>query len=202
MLAAEVLAETVIEVTGDGHQSLSWPGHGFRLTVPAGAFAAGTTISLAVKFILRGEFELPDNCQLLSAIFWIKASQLFNREVTLHLHHNAIMESEAQCSQYKFVAGRCSQPDLPYKLVLREGGVFNPHTHEASITVRQFSFYAIVGDEASELFYMGQAFYRPGEGVYVWKVDYVITKYIPTLVEVRCSDGWLSFCLTKVTLLS
>ena len=57
MLAAEVLAETVIEVTGDGHQSLSWPGHGFRLTVPAGAVPMGTTISLAVKSILTGDFE-------------------------------------------------------------------------------------------------------------------------------------------------
>ena len=198
MLAAEVLAETVIEVTGDGHQSLSWSGHGFRLTVPAGAVPKGTTISLAVKSILTGEFDLPKSFQLVSAIFWIKASQLFSRDVTLHLHHCGVIGSEAQCSQYRFVAGRCSQPDLPYKLVLREGGVFNQHTHEASISVKEFSFYAVVGDEASELFYIGQAFYRSVEGMFVWKVDYVITKDMPSLIEVRCCHIWLSFFLTKV----
>ena len=201
MLAAEVLAETVFEVTGDGHQSLSWSGHGFRLTVPAGAVPAGTTISLAVKSILTGEFELPEKCQLVSAIYWIKASQRFNQNVILYLHHCAVIESEAQCSRYKFVAGRCSQPDLPYKLVLREGGVFSPHTHEASISVKQFSFYALVCDdlEASKLFYIGQAFYQPMKGIYVWQVDYVITKYIPSLVEVSCSHVWLSFFATNIT---
>ena len=201
MLAAEVLAETVIEVTGDGHQSLSWSGHGFRLTIPAGAVPVGSTIRLAVKAILTGEFDLPESFQLVSAIFWIKATQLFSRDVTLHLHHCGVIESKAQCSQYKFVAGRCSQPHLPYKLVLREEGVFTPHTREASISIKQFSFYAVVGDEASELFYNGQAFYQPVEGVYVWKVDYVITKDISSLIEVCGSYAWLSFCLTNVTLL-
>ena len=192
MLAAEVLAETVIEVTGNGHQSLSWPGHGFRLTVPAGAVPAGTTVSLAVKFILSGEFELPDSCQLVSAIFWIKASQPFNRDVTLHLHHCAILESEAQSSQYKFVAGRCSQPDLPYKLVLREGGVFTPHTREASISVKQFSFYAIVhnGDKVDfRPSYIGQVFYRPYKDVYVWQVDFAVTWNIPPLPAVSDNNG-------------
>ena len=187
MLAAEVLAETVIEVTGDGHQSLSWSGHGFRLTVPAGAVPAGTTISLAVKSILTGEFELPDTFQLVSALFWIKASQPFNHNVTLHLHHCAMIESKAQCSRYKFVAGRCSQPDLPYLLKIREGGVFTPHSQEASISVKQFSFNAVVTDdpEASNI-YIGQAFYRPVEGIYAWQFEYLITRNIPSLEEVRC----------------
>ena len=190
MLAGEVLAETVIEVTGDGHQSLSWPGHGFRLTIPAGAVVAGSTISLAVKSILTGEFELPDNFQLLSAIFWIKASQPFNHSVTLHLHHCAMIESEAQCRRYKFVAGRCSQSDLPYLLKIREGGIFTPHSQEASISVKQFSIYAIATDdpEASKV-YIGQAFYRPMQGIYGWQFDFLITQDIPSLQEVRCHHG-------------
>ena len=174
-------------MTGVGHQSLSWPGHGFRLTVPAGAVPADTTVSLAIKSILTGEFDLPENCQLVSAIFWINASQLFNRDVTLHLQHCVVIESEAQCSQYKFVAGRCSQPDLPYKLVLREGGVFTPHTREASISVKQFSFYAVahVGDKKdSRSIYIGQVFYRLYKGVYVWQVDFAITRGISPLSDV------------------
>ena len=196
MLAAEVVAETVLEVTGDGHQSLSWSGHGFRLTVPARAVPTGATISLAIKSLLSGEFELPDGCQLVSAIYWIKASQPFNKNVILHLHHCGVIKAEEQCSQYKFVAGRCSQPDLPYKLVKRDGGVITQHTHEASISVKQFSFNAVVSDENSELSYTGQAFYQPVEGVYVWQFAYVITKDIPSLVKV-CSYGWLSFCLNQ-----
>ena len=196
MLAAEVLAETVLEVTGDGHQSLSWSGHGFRLTIPAGAVPTGTTISVAIKSVLSGEFELPDSCQLASAIYWIKTSQPFNKNVILHLHHCGVIESEEQCSRYKFVAGRCSQPNLPYKLVPRDGGVFTQNTHEAFISVKQFSLYAVVSDENSELSYTGQAFYQPMEGVYVWQFAYVITNDIPSLVKV-CSYGWLSFYLNQ-----
>ena len=190
MLAAEVLAETVIEVTSDGHQSLSWSGHGFRLTVPAGAVPQGRTISLAVKSILNGEFELPDTFHLLSAIFWIKASQPFNQNVTLHLHHCAVIESEAQCGRYKFLAGRCSQPDLPYLLKIREGGVFTPHNQEASISIKQFSMYAVATDdpEASNV-YIGQAFYQPMQGIYGWQFDYLITRDIPSLQKVRCHHG-------------
>ena len=57
--------------------------------------------------------------------------------------------------------------------------------------MKQLSVYAVDGDEDSDLFYMGQAFYRPVEREYVWEFDYVITKEIPALVEVRYSCGWL-----------
>ena len=138
---------------------------------------------------------MPENCQLVSAIFWIKASQLFSSDVILHLQHCAVIESEAQCSQYKFVAGRCSQPDLPYKLVLREGGVFTPHTREASISVKQFSYYAVThhGDKAdSRSFYTAKVFYRPYKGLYVWQVDFVVVRDIPPLPDVSDTSSQLS----------
>ena len=176
---------------GDGHQSVSWSGHGFRLTVPAGAVPAGTTISLAVKSILDGEFDLPEDCHLMSAIYWIHASQLFERAVTLHLEHCAVIESEAECSEYQFLAGRCSQADLPYLLKMREGGVFTPHSYEASISVKQFSFYAIThfGRKRPPTSYIGRVFYQPFQGMYVWQMDYLVTRDIPSLLEVSlCHD--------------
>ena len=193
MLGAEVLAETVIEIMGDDHQSLSWSGHGFRLTIPAGAVPAGVTISLAVKSILNGEFELPEDCYLVSAIYWIHASQLFNHDVTLHLEHCAVIESEVECSEYQFVAGRCSQADLPYLLKIREGGVFTQHSYEASISVKQFSFYAVIrrGGRNRRSSYLGQVFYQPFQGEYVWQVDFVVTRCIRSLVAVSVFHGSL-----------
>ena len=193
VLGAEVLAETVLEISGGGHQSVSWSGHGFRLTVPAGAVPAGTTVSLAVKAILNGEFDLPPDCQLMSAIYWIHASQLFDRDVILHLEHCGVIESEAECSKYQFVAGRCSQADLPYLLKIREGGVFTPHSCEASISVKQFSFYAVTGPDGRSS-YCSQVFYQPFQGEYVWQVDFVVTKYIPILVKVSLVRCKLYYC--------
>ena len=196
VLGAEVLAETVLEISGNGHQSVSWSGHGFRLTVPSGAVPDGTTISLAIKAILYGEFDLPADCQLMSAIYWIHSSHLFNRDVILHLEHCGVIESEAECSEYQFVAGRCSQADLPYLLSIREGGVFTPHSYEASVSVKQFSFYAITrrgGRRNARASYLSQVFYQPFRGKYVWQVDFVVTRCIPSLVEVSHLDIWLLF---------
>ena len=203
VLGAEVLAETVLEISGDGHQSVSWSGHGFRLTVPAGAVPHGATISLAVKAILSGEFDLPSDCQLMSAIYWIHPSQLFDRDVILHLEHCGVIESEAECSEYQFVAGRCSQADLPYLLKIREGGVFTPHSYEASISVKQFSFYAIrhLGRRRNaRASYLSQVFYQPFQGEYVWQVDFVVTRHISSLVAVSVLHCWLLLYLMHVGL--
>ena len=82
----EEFASTVLEITGGKHQSVKWPGNGFWLTIPAGAVPEGTTISLAVRAFLVEGFQLPENCQLISAVYWIATSQRFEQEITLHLH--------------------------------------------------------------------------------------------------------------------
>ena len=179
----EELASTVLEITGGKHQSIKWPGNGFRLTVPAGAVPEGTTLSLAVRAFLAEGFQLPKNCQLISAIYWIAASQRFEEEITLHLQHCAVIQSDAECSQFKFIAGRCNQPEFPYQLKVREGGVFTPHSHEASISIKQFSIYGAVGEGDLSSYYWGQGFYRHEEDQ-SWILDYTLTRNVNSLVTV------------------
>ena len=184
--AVEELASTVLEITGGKHQSIKWPGNGFRLTVPAGAVPEGTTISLAVRALLAEGIELPKNCHLISAIYWIAASQHFAEEIILHLQHCAVIESNAQCSKLKFIAGRCNQPTFPYLLKMREGGVFTPHSHEASISIKQFSLYGAIheGEEDMSSYYWGQGFYQQSGQDQAWILDYTITCFIDSLVMV------------------
>ena len=109
----EELASTVLEITGGKHQSIKWPGNGFRLTVPAGAVPEGTTISLAVRAFLAEGFQLPENCQLISAIYWIAASQRFEEEITLHLQHCAVIKSDAQCSSSNSLQEDATSQNFP-----------------------------------------------------------------------------------------
>ena len=98
-----------------------------------------------------------------------------------------MIESEVECSEYQFVAGRCSQADLPYLLKIRERGTFTPHSYEASISVKQFSFYAVTHrakKRNARSSYLSQVFYHPYQGEYVWQVDFVVTRCIRSLVEV------------------
>ena len=179
----EELASTVLEITGGKHQSIKWPGNGFRLTVPARAVPEGTTISLAVRAFLAEGFQLPENCQLISAIYWIAASARFEEEITLHLQHCAVIQSDAESSKFKFIAGRCNQPEFPYQLKVREGGVFTPHSHEASISIKQFSIYGAVGEGDLSSYYWGQGFYQCKKDQSSI-LDYTITRNVNSLVTV------------------
>ena len=176
----------MFEIIGGKHQSIKWPGNGFRLTVPAGAVPKGTTISLAVRALLADGIELPENCRLISAIYWIAASQHFDEDVTLHMQHCAIIHSTVECSKFKIIAGRCNQPKFPYQLKKREGGVFTPHSHEASISIKQFSFYGAAqeGEEDMSSYYWGQGFYRQKVQGQSWILDYTITCFVESLVTV------------------
>ena len=139
----EVCGETVVEDTGSEHQKVSWHDYGFHLSVPDGAVSSDVTVSLAVKAIMSGQFQLPDDTHLVSSIYWVSASQLFEKEVSVHLEHCAIINSEEETSNYKFIIGRCSQKNLPYKFKIRDA-VFSLQSHLGTITVRQFSFFAAI----------------------------------------------------------
>ena len=162
--------ETTLEVVGEKPQKLEWSGCGFYIEVPEGALPPDVTASVAVKVILAGQFELPKDSQLISAIYWVSSSKVFLKEVAVNIQHCAFIESEEQCSEFKFVVARCSQEVLPYKF-REKTGLFNVNTQYATIKVKHFSFFGITSPWNTELLYMSLKFYRPIPKTK--KVDYV-----------------------------
>ena len=171
---AEVYGETVLEVVGDKPQKLEWPGYGFYMEVPDGALASGVTASVGVKVILSGQFKLPDNRQLISAIYWISSSEVFLKEVAINIQHFAIIKSEEQCSKFGFIIAKCSQKELPHTFREKEGS-FNPHTQYGTIKLKQFSLVGETGPEDTKLRYTTLKFY-------------MCTSQFPTLL------WWISIC--------
>ena len=166
----EICEETVLEVVGDKPQKLEWPGYGFYIEVPEGALLPGVTASVGVKVILGGQFELPENRKLISAIYWVSSSAVFLKEVAVNIQHCAVITSDDQCSEFKFIVARCSQDVLPYKFK-EKGGLFNIHTQYATINVKQFSLLGIISSLDTELHHMSLKFYKPIAKTN--KVDYV-----------------------------
>ena len=142
----EVYRETVLEVVGDKPQKVEWPGYGFFIEVPEGAVPPGVTASVGVKVILAGQFKFPENSQLISAIYWVSSSVEFVKEVAVNIQHCAVIRSEDQCSQFKFIIAKCSQNHLPYRFRERDG-LFSSHTQYGAIMLKQFS---ILGETAPE----------------------------------------------------
>ena len=155
----EVYRETVLEVVGDKPQKVEWPGYGFFIEVPEGAVPPGVTASVGVKVILAGQFKFPENSQLISAIYWVSSSVEFLKEVAVNIQHCAIIRSEDQCSQFKFIIAKCSQKELPYKFREREG-VFSSHTQYGVIKLKQFSLLGETAPEGTDTLCTAFMFYK------------------------------------------
>ena len=96
-------------------QKLVWPGCGFYIEVPEGALPPGVTASVAVKVISAGQFKLPENSELVSAIYWISCSEELLKPVSVNIQHCAIITNEEEFTKFKFIIAKCSQECLPYK---------------------------------------------------------------------------------------
>ena len=154
-----VSGQTVLEVVGNKSQKLEWPGYGFYLEVPDGALPPEVTASVAVKVTLAGQFQLPQNSQLISAIYWISASEVFLKEVAVNIQHCAVIRTEEECSKFRFIITKCSQEELPYRFREQEG-VFNSHTQYATVKLKQFSGIGVKAPKGTEQVYVALKFYR------------------------------------------
>ena len=182
----EVCGETVLEVVGDKSQKLEWLGYGFSLEVPDGALCPGVTASVAVKVILAGQFRLPEGSQLVSAIYWISASEEFQEEVAVNIQHCAIIRSGEECSKFKFIIAKCSQKELPYRFKEKEG-VFNPYTQYATIKLKRFSMLgatAPVGPEETSKLCTALKFYKPIPRTANLEFIFMIVYYLEPVLEV------------------
>ena len=180
--------ETVLEVIGEKQQQLSWKAYGFHLTIPDGAVPSDVTISVAVKAIMSGQFELPQDTHLVSAIYWVSASEKFHKKVSVHIQHCAIIGSKEEASNYKFIVGKCSQESLPYTFKILDG-VFSPHSHLATITVKQFSFFAAIFQGwwgNSNCRYTSHCYFKRDPGTpSCCEVEFVVTQNLPHCLQVR-----------------
>ena len=155
----EVCAETVLEVVGDKPQRVEWPGYGFYIDVPEGALPPGVTASVGLKVILTGQFKLPENRQLISAFYWVSASEVFLKEVAVNIQHCAVIENEEQCLDFRFIIAKCSQKELPYTFKEFEG-LFNPCTQYATIKLKQFSILSILAPYYTKIHCAALMYYK------------------------------------------
>ena len=141
-------------------QKLVWPGYGFYIEVPDGALPPGVTASMDVKAILRGQFNLPMNTELISAIYWISCSEVFLKDVSLNIQHCAVISSDVDFRKFSFIIAKSSQKP-PYDVV-QEDCVFSTHTPQyAKICRKRFCMVAVTGPSDTEKHYVALKFYKP-----------------------------------------
>lgn len=191
-----MIGETHFTVPNKG-SSFEWKGYGLRLDVPKNSIPASMAeCTINIKASLSGEFQFPEDSDLLSPVFWISAPCKFLKPVTLKIQHCALQkrEDETFISDLKFVSARCSQKSLPYTFRPLDEGVFTIHTSYGSIELTHFSGFGIIGRMRTPRSHCAHIYYS-SEGILKWKLHFSITRNLDlqiavSLLSILCMICW------------
>ena len=178
----QVVGEEHFTITGDREYTLDWLEFGLRIEVPKGAIPAGHTSDLHIKAIIAGNFKLPDDCYFVSGIYQITTSKPFKKNVTLHLQHAAVIESEEEASYFRFYSADSSN-DPPYEFKEMNGGSFTPHSNSSTIDLQHFSCLVVGANKSVNQLFLSQIFYKSNSAK-AWDMKFTITKNDPVFVKV------------------
>ena len=172
-----MIAEASVLITNQA-KTFHWAGYGLKLHVPQGALPAGLEeCRVFIKVGLSGQFALPQNTSLVSAVYWLDSEPRckFSQPLTLEIQHCAM---SSQTSRLSFALARCSQKTLPYTFDILEGGEFSSLSDYGCIQLQHFSLITLVkkwimGED--DVKYRASLYYIRRE-VNLREIHFVITK--------------------------
>ena len=117
----ETFAETSFVIGSHSH-TLEWQRYGLKLHIPEGAVLAELReCRVDIKAGFTGQFNIPDDLQLVSCVYWLSCPQKFLKPVTLEIEHCASLQDSSQLSSLHFIVAKCSQAELPYQIRILHG---------------------------------------------------------------------------------
>ena len=179
----EVVGETDFVASTKGGL-FEWKGYGLRLSIPEDSLPDGMEqCRINIKASLSGPFQLPEDSDLLSPVFWISALCKFKKPVTLEIQHCASTD-EASFADLNFISTKCSQKELPYTFKELDGGRFPADSSYGSIQLTHFSGITVTGRKRTPRAYCAQIYYTIKEEASDWRVYFIITKDLDALKTV------------------
>ena len=96
---------------------------------------------LHIKMAISGQFALPKNTSLVSALYWFDNEPRceFSHPLKVEIQHCA---TSSQTSRLYFA--RCTKNNFPYSFEFLEGGVFSTHDAYGHIQLKSFSLIALL----------------------------------------------------------
>ena len=179
----EVIGETDFIVSTKGG-FFEWEGYGLRLSISEDSLPIGMEeCRINIRASLSGPFQLPEDSDLLSPVFWISALCKFKKPVTLEIQHCASRD-EASFAGLNFISAKCSQKTLPYTFKQLDGGKFPTDSSYGSIQLSHFSGIGVTGKKRTPRAYCAQIYYTIKEEASDWRFYFIITKDLDTLKTV------------------
>ena len=131
-----VVIETGVVIHSSQGQLVEW--NGLKLHIHAGSLPEGLQqCTLYIKASLAGDYEIPENTSLVSAIYWLHCEPqcTFTKPISVEIQH---CSTKGDLSKLKIVRSFCSQKSLPYKFKPL-GGSFDADTFYGVIDMKSFS---------------------------------------------------------------
>ena len=193
----DVIAETNVVITNQA-RTFNWAGYGLKLHIPQGALPPGLEkCKLLMKVGLSGQFELPENTSLVSAVYWIDSEprRRFTQLLTVEIQHCV---NRAVTAKLSFVHAKCSQKYLPYEFEKTKEGEFPKESAYGFVQLTHFSIWSVIYKMlVPGVLYRARLYYLRKE-VNQIDIHFVITKDLDThdyvSFELYCMHVPLTHC--------
>ena len=122
---------------------LNWDEYGLRITIPHDAIPFYDTVEVAITALVGGEFILPEDAELVSAVYAISVSKQFLKPVQLEIQHCVSIEKPAHSNYLSFATVPSDQASCEFQPV-KEAGEFIIGSRYGSIYITEFSRWSII----------------------------------------------------------
>ncbi len=177
------MQELTLEVT-NSPQSVHWEDYGLKLNIPRDSLPPDIkSCTLTIKVSLSGQYQFPDDVELVSPVFWLACEPhcTFTHRLSLEIEHCALPENSNHLSMARAV---CSQKDLPYTFEALPGGTFSQHSSYGIIALPSFSGWSVVQKLSRKRRYWFELFYIPFGTE--WVIHFAIAWYSRAHMRVSC----------------
>ena len=122
---------------------LNWEEYGLRITIPHEAVPLYDTVEVAITALVGGEFILPEDTELVSAVYAISVSKPFLKPVQLEIQHCVSIEKPAHSKYLSFATAPSDEAPCDFQPV-KEAGEFSIGSRYGSIYITEFSRWSII----------------------------------------------------------
>jgi hypothetical protein len=153
-----LVAETSVLVT-NSEQLFSWDECGLNLHIPENSLPANLQqCSIHIKATIMGDYQLPQDTHLVSAIYWIECVPKcrFSQPLTLEIQHCAKPESASKLYFIKASSVDRGEERVNFETV---AGNFSHHSSYGFIELDSFSEYGVVEEGAEDREYSASSYY-------------------------------------------
>ena len=183
----EVVGRTSVVVTNSG-QFFYWSGYGFKLHSPPGSLPSGVDqCVLHIYASLAGQYQLPDNVVLVSAVFWVRCDPpcRFKQKLTLEIQHCGIVNASTKFTFVQASSRGCDQSKYTFS-EMENPSSFTEHSSYGSIELEHFSGTGVGAEGSIERKYCSNVYFLGGE-ISSKEIHFVVMRNIDAYTTVSCT---------------